>query len=925
MAEKIDIASIGIDSKGVENLLNLVIVIAKQLKKSAKETEKAGKDQERQLSRNFKLVRKEIKEKKKSQRFEWMHQTKMGRVYKGVKEYFIRKRKYLKEVNKLEYEHNRIAQDYNNALKARYSLARRGFEVKTKKSGMVGEVAKDAGAAVLGKTMKTLGRVIGKIAINPLWDFLSRLLDFDEEFRFNREVNKAVGGIDALRGSLRTGTLQTSKFAENIWEMGDALKGGVEKYQFLINAEERLAAIRGLEVSAAKSREYLDTLGEGVNDITVQIVGFSRTLGMDIQEVSSYMGQLVFDTAETFDTIAKSFSGFIADATEAGISQRRFLDAIRASAAQFGLYTKSLSGASLMLADMTQHGLAPAGESLAAFQQLISEFKGMDIARVGVNMQIAMEDAGFGETLDIFRQVITTQVPAAISERLGGSANVFARLMQADRTEGENNFVRVINEMAQGDKEQQQALMQTYRQIEALRAMQHGDILTLQDVIARGAVPPQIMISMLDAVARSGAIGAENLASLLPEQLLVMQETSGLTSDLLRTMGDMGLSQEEANAQLIRMLTANQENNAALSTLQDLQQQALDALEGPQKTFQGMVEELLRTIRKILIELVRELMPVGIDLLTTMLEVLAGVAKGVIMMAENFVDTGAVGAAIWNAASKVAGGTTYRTTEDWYDEGDVTGRVGRRDTVVGALQQGTIEMYRSQARAVDQQMTDRINTMRNMIGSIRRTLEEDELTDAERAKLGESLDTANQAFTDLSEQQGRMAREAANSWREIGENIRGGRGLFNATNAKEIVDEYQNVQGQIDSQFESYMQRISQGIRTLIPQATEARLPTSENLFAPGHAAGGIVTAGQIARIAERQPEAVIPLTKVPEVFARTIKASGAQAGGGPSVSIGNMSFTVPPWAAQDKESFASFIRQVITREFQAMLLKGRR
>lgn len=929
------------------------------LQKDLEKVAKSGKKEFVDLAKQAKEVAEELESAKESQEeiFNKTHAQRIAqeKVYKVLKAestireidkaYLKEKKKHLKEQRMLqkhaqreEIAHLKLLAKQGGDLAPAARRELRGRRV----SAVAGAGAKAAGGiytggravfAGIGTAMKTVGRVLKMIENSPLWRVMMKLLDFNGLFRFNKELNATTGGIDALRGSLRDGAMAFGQIESTIWDNAEAMHSMGDNMRFLVKADDRLAALRGFETSALKAQEFTDTLGRGTEDVTLQAIALGRVLGMEGREVATYMGEFMRNMGVQVADIGTTFAMLIADGTEAGISQRFFLDQIRTATSALGMYEFNLSGVSKTLADMTKNSLQPAEVAMRDFQTLLQMGKGLNIGQLGASFQVAMRDSGFQQGMTSLTRMIGSRLdPAVFGEGL------------ADRLAGMQRpqFNDMLDEMiaTKGlNLDQQRELRSVYDALHALSEGQRGDFFELRQAMQTGALGPDFTALMVNAVAQQQFQGAE-LRDLNAVQLKVLSNFLGVSEDQLATMKDTIPSTDEIVANLNQQAEEQVSGNTLLQEAIAISQRIKDATENPDKSFEIIMEHLMRIIQRMVVKLVQMIMPYAVDLLAQMLRMLAGVIHAIVMMAEFVGDTGDTGRALYNMASMVGGGDIITKEDiarsgvsatDWDDivddiakersgryVGGTRGRAARSVIARGGAENIADELQKAMVTGYAETAGSDLERLGQLIAN----------REAELATLTEQMKNSDGERKQEFKEQVQFLRELLREARDaraagmvaLGEAATAaGKGGFGAGfSSADAAAAGRTIRGAADAleNFQKSPNQSPDDLRAAIDRVRSAGTATYKAAGGPGQATGGLFVRPQIAAFAEAGPEVNLPLTAVPKVMADVMKRAGVGAGG---VNIGAMHFHLPETAAANYQVWSQSVRRIFFEELKAL------
>lgn len=951
------VAAVGV--KHFEKLAEQTDEMRKNLLQEAKESGQKKKQQRTALDKVYRRQQQSKREKRREQVDE-RKQEKM------------RLRALAREV-KLRDAHGRIKERYlgeGGGKRFREDSALATLAKKKLWSQRVKSFKKGAALAVglNGKSimpiLAKLGPLLDTITRSPLWRLLTTLLDFDGLFGFNRDVVAVSQGLDMWHRNLAQTAGSMSVFEDMIWSTSDALFDMGDNISVMTTAQDRLAALRGFETAGTKMNEFIDTLGGGVNDVTLQAVQLGRVIGMSGGDVATYMGEVMRQTGVAVADIGAVFGNLVQDASSAGISQRFFMDQVRNATAALGMYEYNIAGVSKLLRDMTKDSLQPAEVAMRNFQDLMQMGRSMDVSQLGASFQVALENSGFREGMGQLREMLAARLDPQVF-----GVGVADRIAAMNRTEF-NAFLDQMTEQNHLTLDQQRELRQVYDGITGMQAAVEGDFFELRNAVQSGAMPPQLMALLVNAVAEQNFQG-KKLRDLSSYQLDVLAQFLGVSAEQLLTLRDTVPTTEELLAQVAEQTAEQQNQSEALKAALAVSQAIQAATENPEQAFQVVIESLVRTIQQLMVDLVRTLFPYLIDLTSILLQMVANLVQTMVLFVEDWMNLGTVGADIFNAAAKIGGGLTVSRTEaarnpNWEDvvqryatgtakdrrELEATGQVGAvsvGESMAGRLQGAMIEATKNQYLQERKALLDDILQREEQVAALKegmvdadektQRLMEKQVAELEKqvAFAKQSLGAAASGITaaEIGIKEGRMGFHQAGAAGALDALREGRAGLRSAGTAADAsaIRRALAEKGIFDGESPRSAMAVVLGLQdraefqtalgqALVNAASAGNLKAfqrrmNEAGLAPaGMADGGLLMHPSVIGFAERGPEAALPLAQVPEVFAKTIDASRTAVGGG--VSIGQMVFQLPAGAGANAREFARAVRQILEQELVA-------
>lgn len=867
--------------------------------------------------------------------------------------------KHQKQTKINEFQRWKARRKFESDLRGPGLLSRAGGVIR---GSRVGKAASFAGGGIadifgkLGGTVKLLNTAVQGIMRNPVWKLLAALLDMDSFYEFNRNVNEAAGGIDLIKGSLARGSGEFADMSRHIFDVSQALSDASTNIAFMVTQERRLEALRGFEAAGIKAREYFETIGKGVGDITIQTAALSRVMGRSVSEVSTMMADMVFQMGIAAADSGAVMSVLVADATNAGISQRRFIDAIQQSSASIGLYKFNLMSASRALSSMTKDSLLPASQTLKNFETLMTAFSQMDLSQLGASFQIAVKNPEFVKGLEEIKNAIARQLPKDI----GVSIEQLERMNMQEF----NNFLDTIT-----DPKQKKEILQVYDAVSGLRSGLNGDIFALRDAIKRGALPIQTFELMANAITKQLFEGRD-LRDLEKEQLDVLSTVLGISVDQLLSLQRSSRSNSEVLKDIQDMGSIEGLQKKALDDMFAVSQNMLKALENPQQAVEMIMVDLLRRIQSLMVELVNALFPYAVDLFALLTRV---AAKGIDAMVQGIYHL----LQLVEQIPGVKGGLADSFADDY--AGSMFAFAQQVEQFGTKIQESVSKSYEMQikasegalntelkkreetVKALDEQVKQQETALSQLTGLSAKEKEErqkkiDDLK-KESEKLKSSIEGTRKAQSEAKEGYEKslkgdaLMRTAASASLQ-----RTTEGLVNALKTGTVGSVYTAGESPAQMTKEEALSKIKRKsggtstadkiIEALVPpvkvhrvlKSDKSALEKASDLLGlltpwgaftsliPGLADGGIERRPILTTFAEKGPEAAIPLVKVPEVFAKTIDLSekGGASGSRGSIQIGQMVFQLPIASGNNPDAFANAVRKEIAKEFRGMLRDSR-
>ena len=899
--------------------------------------------------RTHKWVRDEFQLKKKMQAMEVKHLRQIVRLSDP--------RERIRRLGKV----GQTVEEQGEVREARGELRRRAFRgvmgatgrgiaspfraygaFKAGRAGKKGEeIGEMKGFKELNKVLGTVGRVMSLIEKSPMWKIFMKLLDFNGLFRFNKELLAASGGIDMLRGSLREGAGAFANIQKEIWDNADALHNMGDNLQFMVKADERLAALRGFEIAGIKAVEFTETFGKGTDDITLQAVALGRVTGLQTSDIASYMGEFIQKMGIARADIGAVFSTLVADATESGISQRFFIDQIRMATSALGMYEFNLSGVSKLLRDMTKNSLQPANVAMKDFENLMSMGKGMSVGQLGASFQIAIRDAGFGRGIATLQRVMEQRLDPkvfgeGVAKRLGGM--------------NRPQFNAMLEEMIETkrlNKDQQRELRSVFDAVHGLRKGQEGNFFELSEAVKAGALGPDFMAMMLNAVAQQ-QMGVKDFKSLNAIELKVLSNLVGIGADQLRTMRDTVPSTKQIIESLEQTAQEQSLQGKRLQDMIDVSQMIQKATENPDKSFEIIMEQMVRMLQRLVVQLVHTLIPYLVDLTAMILKGIVGLFQLMFSLVEHFVNTGDFGRQLWNTMAAIGGGQQV-TKEAWDKVG------GEWWDAKTKIEKENIDKEKNRIRAEitetknrrDLEFGERMKIVKGLMKELREVVPEkkdegligdfqDAFIAGYKSEAKPQLDKLIGLIEEREKYKKEISEEISNLKDSIKDRSRGEKQKEKDKKDLEILKSLLDVtekylklgleaqKGAEKNLREAKSSRAMATATTNLPEVIRKLELIRIKKKVPGRADGGLMITPQIAAFAEKEPEIALPLSGVPKVMAETIRLAGAAPGGMGGISIGVMNFQLPDAAKHNPQAFAQAVRRVFLEE-SLRLAKGRR
>lgn len=775
----------------------------------------------------------------------------------------------------------------------------------------------------IGFIVKELGSVAKLLVKNPLIKFFAKLLDFDELTRFHRELNEAIGGIDMFGTSLEG--IKTTGLRDRLEGVAGGLENIADNMTYMTTSASRKEVLAAFEVAGIKSAEYLENLGEGMEDVTLAATVMGRVVGRSAAEIANRMGEVVFQTGIAEEEITGVFANMIDQASRAGINQRRFMDAMVSASQSIGIYKDQLGGASALLSEMTEQAIAPASVTLQDFSNTIQAMRGMSMESIVATFNMVADTEPMKDALQALKDDLGGEFGALASNMQGILGGNFEEVLALDRNEIER---RISEAEAAGkiNQEQVNQLREIGVKIAELSPLLEGgreSTLGLIDAVQRGALDSRVFQVMINELAKNAG-ASEGLRGANRKQLMELEAITGVSLQTLQTMQRTSLSSE----QLVKLLQEDSkrtdEEQRQLDDLRAASRNIVRTLVDPAAlTFEVTMTRFVRSIQRMLLEFVNKLFPYAMDIFSEILKGIGNMTKGIgqLIGSETIFNAGdailTMGGEIQKAlkeGNKATADSIKSTLEE---------REARRAEQLSTLRKGGLEEEEEQAARLLERQRFALENFKEEIEKIQEMADNGAISIGDAAnrmgELQERMDELNQVqdpdliqeMTDASWDRIRAMeneQELERQGQQMGAMGRIARGVITGETPSANLAE----RGAATVIRNSPLGLASRAVSGLVSQITGRR------------AEGGIDFTPRTVRFAETGPEAAIPLRDVPEVFAKTIAAAGGAGAGGPTVTVGSMSFVLPESASGNPQAYANEIRRVIAQEFKGMLRSQR-
>lgn len=397
------------------------------------------------------------------------------------------------------------------------------------------------GAGALGKVLGKMGPMLNTIAkLGPLVTTLSSLLlavvkfflDADAAAKdFNKSVLASSSSAEFLTGNLGYANAAAEDLKKTMMDMFvqatslDNLQWGISKETH----QEVLGALGAEGVSLKALAKNFEDISTGVKQSSgyvkdwgslVQMsVGYSRTFGVSLQELTSFQGEMMSEIGMGVDNIQAGFEQMRQSAADSGIVANKFFAQIRSVSADMSLFNMRMGDAAKLMSKLDK-AMSPR-KAAEFFQTITKFFKGMGL----MDRAKMVLMAGQGKTKGILKKDLDQRVTALANDLEGQSKGLGDELKGALGKKGQ-----LVKFLAKHDKElnaeQRDAIVTAARQSDKIA---RGGIIDLASAL-KDASP---FAAMDEVEAMSKRMFGKPLEELTDVQIAAVEQAAGINDEQL--------------------------------------------------------------------------------------------------------------------------------------------------------------------------------------------------------------------------------------------------------------------------------------------------------------------------------------------------------------------------------------------------------
>jgi hypothetical protein len=433
---------------------------------------------------------------------------------------------------------------------SRLHLKREGEKklIAGKAAGGVGGAMTQLGGGslkMLGSLLSGFGKIMRPLAaLAPLLQssiigVIQFFLDADATVKdFNRGIMESTSNVEFLNQAGGSASLA-------IMNMGKALDGVREaaldqsfNSALGITADTHTAILNTLNqegVAFGNLAKQAGNTEEGMKKLTQSIVtmgvGYSRSLGVPLQEIVSLQAEMAVEMGQSIDSTAESFANITRAAAGSGIAGIKFFNIIKGSSADLSLWNLRLDGAVDLLSKLGK--IMNPRSAASFFQTIASGFKNMsrqDLLRqtlmVGPKwMRKEMVSEIAEQRQEVAKQISEAGSPLKIDD--------IVALIKEHGYRGADEAIRGIT-----DKSKMGTLRHKAAGLQTLTQGSEGD----EYSVSQGSREIQSIPRQMETMARVAESLGGSLLNVTKVNIGAVAEASGQSQELVEQLRDFALA-----------------------------------------------------------------------------------------------------------------------------------------------------------------------------------------------------------------------------------------------------------------------------------------------------------------------------------------------------------------------------------------------